>query len=697
MELLTYWESLFNDSVNPCSISDLETDTIVFMNLAMKKMLQEFGDYTEQKCYELMHGRQERCSFCPNERLEFAIIEETYIYNKKLDQYFRVNHTLLEYYGQKYNLCKYFLAPTFDQQQLDYEEAMHTCEKIVLEEEIEQIPRFLELIGKFYNAEKAHIYRIDKKQQTHTYECAWAKSENAVMHPELSELVPAEHLFQWETEKNEMGMIEGNRLLHDYDENSFQAHMLNTFNLNNVLFCHVGDGIVTPKRTVGLSNRKSPEADYRLLKAVSELINHVGNSQELIRVLDYVKDYDVLTGFYSRESYSKKVQELQGKRLKSLGVLYISVNGWRKTIESHGTTKGDSQVRRCSEILSAHFGKEFYRISTSGFVGFFGDITEELCLDQIQNLRTKFKADDFFPFTMGHCVHTGNFNVESMVKEAQIMMYINKQRYYYKERLEENPSTNNLLNDLLRNLNDGEFMVYLQPQVDLQTDEVIGAEALIRRFDKKNQQMVFPDEFISLYEQESIIRHVDIFVLREVCRMLAEWKKRDRQIPISVNLSRVTLLEFDIVNTIADICDEYEIDHHLIIIEVTERVGLIENDVASSLILEFREKGFKISLDDFGCAYSNIVTLAKIEVNEVKIDKSLIDDLTSSEKSQLIVGNVLHICNSFQDTHTLAEGIETILQAEILKDYGCTYGQGYLYSRPISSEDFYLKYIATNT
>lgn len=152
-------------------------------------------------------------------------------------------------------------------------------------------------------------------------------------------------------------------------------------------------------------------------------------------------------------------------------------------------------------------------------------------------------------------------------------------------------------------------------------------------------------------------------------------------------------MEFDIVNTLAKICDNHNLSRDLIIIEITERIGLIENEVATTLIDEFREKGFKLSLDDFGCAYSNIVTLANITVDEVKIDKSLVDHLLDNEKNQIIVKSMIEMCNQFQNTHTLAEGIEWEEQASILRDYGCNYVQGYHYSRPIPSEEFYEKFM----
>ncbi len=190
-----------------------------------------------------------------------------------------------------------------------------------------------------------------------------------------------------------------------------------------------------------------------------------------------------------------------------------------------------------------------------------------------------------------------------------------------------------------------------------------------------------------------IIRHVDMFVIESVCKLLKTWISEGKEIPISVNLSRVTLQEYGIVDSIVEICDRYQIPHHLLVVEVTERIGLIENDIASALIETFKSHGFHISLDDFGCAYSNIITLAQIEVDEVKIDKSLVDHIITNPKSRILVRNIVSMCNELEGSATLAEGIETKEQAQLLHEFGCRLGQGYYYSRPLPVEEFYQRYI----
>ncbi|MFI3209068.1 MAG: GGDEF domain-containing phosphodiesterase, partial [Eubacteriales bacterium] len=360
----------------------------------------------------------------------------------------------------------------------------------------------------------------------------------------------------------------------------------------------------------------------------------------------------------------------------------------------YGYASGDSRIKQSAEILKKYFQIDFYRISGDEFVGFYDNIDEHDFEKYVWTLCKKMREEKNDFFAVGHAWNSGNFDVLQLIQEADTMMYINKQEYYHAAGRQKEEINDAVLSELLSYLANDEFVVYLQPQMYLKDNTLYGAEALIRRYDKKNNKIIYPNHFIPLYEKKSVIRHVDIFVLNQVCKLLVEWREIGKEIPISVNLSRVTLLEYGIVDTIAEICDYYNVPHELLVIEVTERVGLIENNVASALIENFKRKGFKISLDDFGCAYSNIVTLAQIPMDEVKIDKSLVDHVATNKKNAIIVKHVLSMCNEIDGTSTLAEGVEDRNQANVLRGFECHLGQGYLFSKPIPVEEFFEKYIS---
>lgn len=416
-------------------------------------------------------------------------------------------------------------------------------------------------------------------------------------------------------------------------------------------------------------------------------------SGKLTKELIALNSTDKLTGLQNRLGFSEKVSNIKENPPKTIGIVSVTVNGLKSLNEKGGITAGDKHIVKSVDILSNHFGYEFFRMSGSELTGIAENIDIEEFESKIKQLHKAMKVTENYDFTVGHSSATKGYNIWGLIKESESVMHINRQEYYSVKHKNLGGVDNEVLDSLLRHLANEEFMVYLQPQVHLKDSSLYGAEALIRRIDKTNDKMIPPDEFITLYENNSVIRHIDLFVVEIICSLLQQLVSQNKAMPISVNLSRVTLQEYGIVETIVALCDKYKVPYKYLVIEVTERVGLVENNVASGLIQQFKNYGFHISLDDFGCAYSNIITLAQIEVDEIKIDKSLLDNVVTSEKNKVLLQNVLTMCNQLEDTVTLAEGIESEEQAKLLEKMGCVLGQGYYYSRPMCIADFLDKYI----
>ncbi|MFI3114637.1 MAG: GGDEF domain-containing phosphodiesterase [Clostridia bacterium] len=677
-DLQVYFEILCNDSPNPCVLTELDTKKIIFMNSAFEKvhgLVDIFEPATADSLIEY----------------EFA---ESHILSQKLEKSFRLNTTKLSFKDNQYSFCKYFTSTSYTNQIITFEEAMTKSVEILgKQDNFEDMTKsFLALVGEFYESTSSYVFYLNHEKTNITREYQWYSDGKFAEKSLLSDDFPLDSLRSWLDCRNYYGIREISKIDEDLDE--FSMQLLNHFKVSNITVCAITDANGECIGVVGFSDRAEKSFDYRLLKTVTRFIQDGFTNTDMQAELKTLGDIDFLTGFLSRPKYAKDLGKLQNNPPKQLGVVFVNINGLRKTNEYMGFAKGDEQITKTAEILLTFFSEQFYRISGDEFVCFCYDNNEEDFLTKINTVHNYLKQSDDFPFSIGHAYkNAGVINVQKLVEEADTVMYINKQEYYQHNHTTISDNSDDILSDLLFGVANDEFLIYLQPQVSLKDDSLIGAEALIRRMDTKNKKMIFPDQFIPMYEQKSIIRHVDIFVLNKVCQMLVEWKKHGVEVPISVNLSRVTLIEYDIVHTIASICDNYGIPHNLITIEVTERIGLIENDVATSLIDEFKSNNFKVSLDDFGCAYSNIVTLTNISVDEVKIDKSLVDNLATNPKNRVIVNSIIDMCSQFDNTKTLAEGIEDEHQRNILRDFKCDYAQGYFYSRPIPQKEFFDKYI----
>lgn len=702
MNIRAQGDNIFGETPTPCFLVELERDEIVYMNPAMQEMLEMLGspdDIFGKKFYNVITNRGSSCSLCvSSEELTTVKKIEHHLYNVMLGRHFRVTHVLVNLFGNDYNLSKYYELDTNDSTKVTFEEAMTRCISIFQKPKHAITADFMELLCEFYDCDRAYVYYINYDTMEITCDTQWSTDPYYKVPQNLGAYMNANVLIEWFRTRNEFGIVEANRHNVRFTKDVLSENILSAFQLDNLTMSVIEDLEGKILGVVGLSNRREQAFNYRLIDAVTRFITQDMNNKTALEVtLALVNSKDALTGFHSRDMYSKFIEQMKVSSPQSLGIVFVNVNGLKQINVEGGFVKGDSHIQKSAITVRDHFGFDFYRISGDEFVGVAPDISKEEFETLVEKHHTIMKDSGNYAFALGHAWASGTVNFLRLVHEADTVMYINKQEYYHNAKPHYEEVESSILGNLLRYLQDGEFLVYLQPQVSLETGCVLGAEALVRRYDKANQRMIYPDQFIPLYEKRSIVRHIDLFVLNKVCEFLVQWQKSHTLIPISVNLSRVTLLEHGIVDTITTICDSHGLDHRYLVLEVTERVGLIESDVASTLIDQLHNRGFRVSLDDFGCAYSNIVTLANVSVNEVKLDKSIIDNLKSNVKNRIIAKNILSMCNELEDTETLAEGIEDETQAQILKEFGCTMGQGYLYARPMPYQDFFEQYIAKKT
>ncbi|MFI3249619.1 MAG: bifunctional diguanylate cyclase/phosphodiesterase [Eubacteriales bacterium] len=693
MTYIERWNVILQQHKYPCFLADADTTEIFYVNEALATLMGGSENLIGKVYYHAIVNDLATITGDGAPDWSELTYHEQEIYNQSLGRAFRVTLTVLKELEKPLIFCSLTPSENDDRNDFSFEQTMTRCIAALQLDAEQKTQELLGILGNFYEADKTYLYLFDSAKNEIICKNSWVAREDLEVTTHLSQKIDIEVVMSWLDSRNEVGIVDTSKEFIDVSEGSLGGQVLNAFAIDNVVLAVVEDHNHHPLGMITIANRRNRSADFRLLQSIAHFMERdITQNEEKISI-DTLNEKDILTGFLNRSAYAKHVEEINSNPPKSLGVFFANVNGLKKINADYGYAKGDGFIKRASEVMNEHFNTTIYRISGDEFVAFFPDIEKDEFESLTLALREKQREGEENLFALGHAWGTGRYQCNDLIRESDVIMYINKQEYYHQSNRRFDEISDSTLSDLLSYLDDGEFMIYLQPQVRLKDGSLYGAEALIRRFDKKNQKMVFPDQFISLYEQKSVIRHVDIFVVNEVCKLLAQWHNDGKDIPVSVNLSRVTLQEYGIVDTIVKICDKYQVPHELLVIEVTERVGLIENNVASALIAAFKENGFNISLDDFGCAYSNIVTLAQIRVDEVKIDKSLVDNLTTNSQNHILVKNVLTMCNELDGASTLAEGIEDEQQARLLHELGCHLGQGYFYSRPIPVEDFIQNYV----
>lgn len=241
--------------------------------------------------------------------------------------------------------------------------------------------------------------------------------------------------------------------------------------------------------------------------------------------------------------------------------------------------------------------------------------------------------------------------------------------------------------EIQKELENGCYILYLQPKADSRTGIINGAEALVR-YKSRNGSIFPPGRFIPQLEQRGLIYHVDIFIFEETCRILKHWQDTGRELyPISLNFSRITLMHDDLIATMNQIQERYNVPKEYIEIEITESVEMMDKEKLKEIGIQMEQNGYRLSLDDFGVSFSNLSILSILKFNTLKIDRSIVEDICKNERLQIIIKGLIEVCHTL-GIEVIAEGIETKKQMKTLYYLGCDSIQGYLIGRPIA-EDVY--------
>ena len=267
---------------------------------------------------------------------------------------------------------------------------------------------------------------------------------------------------------------------------------------------------------------------------------------------------------------------------------------------------------------------------------------------------------------------------------------------FYTDKMHDDLSWGNYIKAYVETaIEQDEFVVYLQPKFDIRTEKIKGAEALIR-WNYKNRELLSPYRFIPYFEKDGTIDKTDDLVLKTICKNMNRWKKEGKPLyPVSVNLSRSRMYDENLINKLTGIVDSYGVDHNLIDFELTESATYDNMERMLNVLRELRDRGFKISMDDFGTGYSSLSLLTRMPIDTLKIDKSFVDTVGSDVERKEDIILLRHIITLAKELGfvCLAEGAESRVQIDRLRDFGCEIIQGYYYSKPIPLGEYEEKYL----
>lgn len=439
-------------------------------------------------------------------------------------------------------------------------------------------------------------------------------------------------------------------------------------------------------------------------------------SASLIKKLSETSYVDFQTKTLNRRALVEYFEGLPNKNVESLGVMVIDIDDLRKYNDSESYAKGDEAIVKVGDTIKKFTsGNDMvFRYGGGEFVVLTPNIEEENLVraalkikEAVENLkieRNDASARNILTVTIGCTLATEIKNSDrELLGETETQLAIGKRgakdcvvfkgKIFIAEgeiTLDQKPSpyTDRVFQAISEAMKRHEIKPYFQPLYETSTNKLVGAEAL-SRWVKDDGTVILPGEFVPELEKNSSILALDWYMFEECCKTLAKQKELGiPQVRISVNFSRMhALYERNIEARLKEIADSYGVPHSLIEIEITESAYIHLPNIIEAFIKGIRAQGFAVAVDDFGSGVSSLEFIKSVDVDTLKIDKSLISSNCTDPKERVLLESVVFLAHRLQ-LNSVAEGVETMEQLGFLKALGCNQIQGFIFAKPMPESDF---------
>lgn len=413
---------------------------------------------------------------------------------------------------------------------------------------------------------------------------------------------------------------------------------------------------------------------------------------------------DSVTNGINSTKFSMLVKPLISESPDSTYVMIaINIKGFKLINDCFGSEKGNMTLKHIYNVLSKNIDENEEFICRHDADLFYLFIKNRPVLEVLE-LLYKIEADiNYFnenkenPYFLR--ISAGIYTIENHNEDLiTIQDHANTARKSFnkahqsdfsfysdieRKRLISEKEISNLMEKALE---DKEFFICLQPKIDIKSGKISGAEALVR-WKNPEKGIIYPSDFIPLFEKSGFICKLDLYVLEETCKLISKWIKKGKEmLRISVNVSRQHLNDKSFLEKYELICNKYNVPTYLIDLELTESIFL-ENPESIDVIDDIHSKGFKCSIDDFGFGYSSLGILKAFKVDIIKLDRSFFVSRNNIDRGKIVIESIIELSKRL-GMKVIAEGIEELEQVEFLKNIGCDYIQGYVFSKPLLISEF---------
>ncbi len=432
------------------------------------------------------------------------------------------------------------------------------------------------------------------------------------------------------------------------------------------------------------------------------LRRRLANLIQLQKIKELVKllERDETTGLYNKVAFCDKAESmLEAHPDKSFDLLAIDIEHFQLFNESYGYIEGDHLLKYISDTLrrildgknaicAREYGDRFL-IMQERRPSYYEDFHDSL----VSNIE-KYPLDIKVHLKFG--IYQLNENDEDInVACDRAISAVKRDKtkfgedtsYYDDSAIAQLYLEQQITDDMIDALKNGEFQVYLQPKYDLFNEKIAGAEALVRWIHPK-KGIIPPCDFIPIFEKNGFITELDMYVWERTCALLEEWIKRENKyVPVSVNVSRKDIYKENLVEILQNMLKKYGLKPKHLHLEITESAYTENPDQLIKVVTELKQAGFTIEMDDFGSGYSSLNMLAKLPIDVLKLDIKIIQSYGEKNSSRSIINFIMGLAR-WMNLYVVAEGVETQQQIDLLKSMDCNYVQGYYYAKPMPDKDF---------
>lgn len=417
----------------------------------------------------------------------------------------------------------------------------------------------------------------------------------------------------------------------------------------------------------------------------------------------YRASHDILTGLLNKEQfYIETAKLIKENRDVKYCLVCSNIKDFKFVNELFGIEKGNEILKKQAEYMKNFIGEDSLaaRLHADRFAMCMPRIRfdEDLINEAITGIQEAFKNSSFHMhiFVGVYDIHDVEERVSIMCDKANLASETIKNEYkssvaYYTEHLlEKSIEERKIIGEFDRALDNEEFVMFLQPQVDV-SGKPFGSEALVR-WQHPDKGLLAPGVFIDVLEKTGFVYRLDRYMWDKAVKQLAEWKKRGiNDYHISVNISTKDFYLIDVYETFVGLVEKYDIDPKLLKLEITETALMSDFNKNMVIIKRLQKYGFDIEIDDFGSGYSSLNMLKDISADVLKIDMGFLRASENEVKGQDIIESIIGLANKL-GMRVITEGVEKKTQVDMLYDMGCKMFQGYYFSKPIPVDEFEKKY-----